>query len=81
LCGISPRFVSANVRVRFLTCLFPNLRLFSVISSGVYNRGLFCHASQRGLVLSAGSTGAVWLYSQANSYRLGPFDLVRVVPA
>ena len=26
-------------------------------------------------------TGAGWLYSQANSHRLGPFDLVQVVPA
>ena len=25
-------------------------------------------------------TGAGWLYSQANSHRLGPFDLVQVVP-
>ena len=33
--------------------------------------GLFCYARQRGLVFSAGSTGAVWLYTQANSYRFG----------
>ena len=26
-------------------------------------------------------TGAGWLYSQANSHHLGPFDLVQVVPA
>ena len=26
-------------------------------------------------------TGAGWLYSQANSHRLGPFDLAQVVPA
>ena len=26
-------------------------------------------------------TGAGWLYSQANSHRLGPFNLVQVVPA
>ena len=25
--------------------------------------------------------GACWLHSQANSYRLGPFDLVQVVAA
>ena len=50
----------------FLTAFFLIWDFPSDISWGVYNRRSFV-------------TGAVWLYSQANSHRLGPFLLVQVV--